>query len=230
MALVELMEQGHLKHVISQNVDGLHRKSGIPKKNITEVHGNTNLEICKKCGKDYMRDFRVRNAQKVHNHETGRTCDNAACGGFLMDTIINFGENLRAVDLNTGFAQGAKADLMLVLGSSCRVTPAADMIGETLDNGGKCVIVNLQKTPYTPQALHIYAQIDTVMEMLMKKLNMVIPPFQLNRYANFNIQKSGTGKETLRLNGMDLMGGPYNIFKSTNVLGSGKSFANLTED
>lgn len=60
MALVELMNHGMLKHIISQNIDGLHRKSGIPKDKITELHGNTNLELCHKCGKDYMRDFSVR--------------------------------------------------------------------------------------------------------------------------------------------------------------------------
>jgi len=62
MAMVEMMNKGLLKHIISQNIDGLHRKSGIPGNQISEVHGNTNLEICDKCGKDYMRDFRVRNA------------------------------------------------------------------------------------------------------------------------------------------------------------------------
>ena len=88
------MEKGLLKHIISQNVDGLHRKSGIPAESISEVHGNTNLEICKKCGTNYMRDFRVRNAQKVKDHKTGRKCDDRACGGDLEDSIINFGENL----------------------------------------------------------------------------------------------------------------------------------------
>ena len=88
------MEKGLLKHIISQNVDGLHRKSGIPAESISEVHGNTNLEICKKCGTNYMRDFRVRNAQKDKDHKTGRNCDDRACGGDLEDSIINFGENL----------------------------------------------------------------------------------------------------------------------------------------
>lgn len=94
MAMVELINKGILKHIISQNCDGLHRRSGIPADKISEVHGNTNLEKCKKCGKDYMRDFRTRNSQKVHEHQTGRKCDNASCGGNLYDTIINFGENL----------------------------------------------------------------------------------------------------------------------------------------
>lgn len=89
------MERGALKYIVSQNIDGLHRKSGIPKENISEVHGNTNLEYCKKCGKDYMRDFRVRNAQKCKDHDTGRYCQNPKCGGMLRDSIINFGEYYR---------------------------------------------------------------------------------------------------------------------------------------
>lgn len=125
MALVELMNKKYLKHIISQNTDGLHRKSGIPADQISEVHGNTNLEKCQKCGKEYMRDFRVRTAQKVKEHKTGRKCDNTACGGDLADTIINFGENLNEDILNMGFEQGQRADLMLVLGSSMRVNPAA---------------------------------------------------------------------------------------------------------
>lgn len=62
MSMVELMNKGYLKHVISQNTDGLHRKSGIPADKISEVHGNTNKEECMKCGKEYMRDFRTRTA------------------------------------------------------------------------------------------------------------------------------------------------------------------------
>ena len=94
MALKELMDRNILKTVISQNVDGLHRKSGIPANKIYEVHGNTNLEVCQICKKDYMRDFRVREAQKNTEHKTSRTCDNKECNGQLHDSIINFGEPL----------------------------------------------------------------------------------------------------------------------------------------
>ncbi len=60
-----------------------------------ELHGCTNLEKCKKCGKEYLRDFRVRNPNnKVHEHKSGRTCDDDKCKGDLIDSIINFGENL----------------------------------------------------------------------------------------------------------------------------------------
>lgn len=60
-----------------------------------------------------MRDFRVRNAQKVHDHETGRKCEN--CGGMLYDTIINFSENLPEKALTDGFAHSKKSDLCLIL-------------------------------------------------------------------------------------------------------------------
>ena len=92
--MVELMNKGFLRHVISQNIDGLHRKSGIPEENISEVHGNTNLEICTKCETGYMRDYGVSNPDGASKHMTGRTCDDQQCKGDLKDSIINFGENL----------------------------------------------------------------------------------------------------------------------------------------
>ena len=60
MGLVDLMERNHLKHLISQNVDGLHRRSGVDPFRLSEVHGNSNLEVCMKCKAEYMRDIRVR--------------------------------------------------------------------------------------------------------------------------------------------------------------------------
>ena len=106
MALVALLDCGLLKHIISQNTDGLHRKSGVPSDKISEVHGNTNKEVCTKCNREYMRDFRVRTAKGVHEHKTGRKCDDSKCKGDLKDSIINFNENLDEKILETGFAHG----------------------------------------------------------------------------------------------------------------------------
>ena len=141
MAFVKLMNEGYLKFMISQNVDGMHRKSGIPTERLAEVHGNTNVEKCNKCKKEYMRDYRVRTAQSVHDHKTGRKCTVPGCKGDLLDSIINFGENLPERELKEGFAESEKADLCLAMGSSLRVTPAADMPATTADKGGKLVIV-----------------------------------------------------------------------------------------
>ena len=68
MALVELTERNHLKYIVSQNVDGLHRKSGIPAANISELHGNTNIEMCESCNREYFRDHRVRVAKNEKEH------------------------------------------------------------------------------------------------------------------------------------------------------------------
>ena len=221
MALVEMMNQGYLKHVISQNIDGLHRKSGIPEDQISELHGNTNLEYCDTCGKGYMRDFRVRTAQKAKDHKTGRKCDNSSCKGLLHDSIINFGENLRKHILDEGFGHGYKADLMLSLGSSMRVSPANEMAGACADTGrGNLVIVNLQKTPMDWQAsLVIHAKIDDFFELLMKKLNLKTPTFKLERHLEVKIEEKKDGGEVLKLTGVDTKGGPYDLFKQTFIDG-----------
>ena len=92
-AIQELLERRVMKHLISQNIDGLHRRSGVLKEEISELHGNTYLEKCYGCGADYVRDFRTRNPKNPYNvHLTGRHCDN--CGDELCDTIVNFGESL----------------------------------------------------------------------------------------------------------------------------------------
>lgn len=74
MAIVSLIqtEGNGVENVVSQNTDGLHLRSGIPIKCLSELHGNTNLERCSKYKKKYLRDFRTRNAKKVHDHKTGR--------------------------------------------------------------------------------------------------------------------------------------------------------------
>lgn len=138
-----------------------------------------------------MRDYRTRTAQTVHDHRTGRKCDDKNCRGDLEDSIINFGENLKKEILDEGFSQSAHADLMLAMGSSLRVTPAADMVVETNNNQGQVVIINLQKTPLDVYArLVIHAKIDDVFDLLMPKLSLKIPEFNLSRWLKVKIDSS----------------------------------------
>eukprot|EP01084_Bolivina_argentea_P147504 258059_1 len=172
MALVGLMRAGDLKYLISQNTDGLHRRSGIPTEQLSELHGNGTLEKCDKCGKEYARDYYVkqRAARKEARrtltkeekkgrwkHRTGRVCTVKDCLGPLCDTVIAFGEHLPFDPLAIAQQQSSKADLYLSLGSSLAVTPACDMpkdIGNKWLKQKKAkgaithnlVIVNLQKT------------------------------------------------------------------------------------
>ena len=142
MAMIALRDKGYLKHVLSSNIDGLHRKSGFAADEVTDVHGNTNLEVCCKCNAGYMRDFKVSKPGK--GHKTGRACDNGTCDGDLKDSVINFGESLDGEILARGFEECKKADLSICMGSSMRVTPSVDMPLETVKNeDGHMVIINL---------------------------------------------------------------------------------------
>ena len=162
------------------------------------------MEVCKQCGREYMRDYRCRKSlrkQKTHDHFTGRYCTVPKCGGKLYDTIINFNESLPEVPLKLAEENTEKCDLMLSLGSSLTVTPAADMPGaigekweDEKDNDKEIVhnlcIVNLQKTQYDDQcSVRIFAKIDDVMVPLMKELGVELPAWNLNRFLKVKIEK-----------------------------------------
>jgi len=171
--------------VISQNCDGLHRRSGLPAAAISELHGNGNVEICEECGASYFRDFKCERMAKGYDHFTGRFC---ACEGRLLNSTIDFGQNLPPKPLQLAEAHSFKADLHLALGSSLTVTPAANMPRNTKRQGGAMVTCNLQKTPLTNKAdFQIFAKTDTVMNMLMERLKVPIPPFRLTRRILVNL-------------------------------------------
>ena len=113
-ALVELQRRGILKCLVSQNCDGLHLRSGMNPKCLSELHGNMNLEKCSACDAKYLRDFDT--AIGRYDHYTGRNCDKPQCGGRLKDSIINFGENLPEEEIEKAFRHAENADLCLVLG------------------------------------------------------------------------------------------------------------------
>eukprot|EP01007_Sphenomonas_quadrangularis_P002440 NODE_392_length_1549_cov_155.404667_g285_i0.p1 GENE.NODE_392_length_1549_cov_155.404667_g285_i0~~NODE_392_length_1549_cov_155.404667_g285_i0.p1 ORF type:complete len:411 (-),score=43.53 NODE_392_length_1549_cov_155.404667_g285_i0:221-1453(-) len=220
MAIMELVNRGSCKHVISQNTDGLHRKSGIHPSKLSELHGNTNLEVCTKCGKEYVRDSRVRTSKGVHDHFTGRTCDNPSCRGRLKDTIINFGETLPEQALDTATEQSKKADLCLVLGSSLRVTPAADlphMVGAR--RGSALAICNLQGTPLDPlSVVRAYAKCDDLMRGVMAALGIAVPPFVLRRRLQVAHENGHTATPKLSIRGVDVDGTPVTFVNKVEVL------------
>lgn len=190
MALVTLAREGLLHGLISQNTDGLHRKSEFPMDKFAELHGSVLTEKCERCGHEFTRDYRTRVARTTHDHKTGRRCSapdssrkSGVCGGSLHDTIINFGEGLPEMPLRRGFAFAEEADVCIVLGSSLRVTPAADMPARVVERGGSLVICNLQRTPLDGVAeVRVWARIDVLMRALMANLGLDVPAWGLTRY------------------------------------------------
>ena len=219
MAIVQLYQSGNLKMLISQNTDGLHLRSGIDPNGLCELHGNTNLECCMKCGGKYLRDFRTRTACKVHDHFTGRFCDDTNCQGRLKDSIINFGEDLPEEDLSRAYFHAEKADLCIAMGSSLRVSPANEIPRNVARNKGRLVICNLQKTPLDSKAsLLIHAFCDDIMYGLMQRLDMPIPKWELVRRAKLqvivNSLKSGNKRLHFLLQGLHPAKEiPYSMFK-----------------
>ena len=185
MALKVLQDRGILKFLVSTNVDGLHRRSGIPEEQIAELHGNIYREKCEKCSKEFLRPFDVTKSQFGLTRKTGRKC--TSCGGDLRDTIINFGENLPMDALTKSYEHSEKADVRLVLGTSMRVSPANKLplegLKEQTQNKSKksLIIVNLQRTPYDSLAkIRIFAKTDEFFGYLMRELRLPIPVFELS--------------------------------------------------
>jgi len=181
MALVTLQRAGTLKYLVSQNCDGLHRRSGIPSSHISELHGNSNIEECEDCGQSYFRDFGCHRTGRSRDHYTGRRCARPGCGGRLLEYTIDFGQNLPQKPLNLAYSHAKKADLQIALGSSLTVSPANEIPRITAKKG-RLVIVNLQHTPLTNDAaMQIYAKTDVVIGMVMERLGQAILPFRLER-------------------------------------------------
>ncbi|GKV19361.1 hypothetical protein SLEP1_g29637 [Rubroshorea leprosula] len=175
MALVQLERAGILKFVISQNVDGLHLRSGIPREKLAELHGNSFMETCPSCGVEYLRDFEV---ETIGLKETSRRCSTVKCGAKLKDTVLDWEDALPPKEMDPAEKHCRMADIVLCLGTSLQITPACNLPLKCLRGGGKIVIVNLQKTPKDKKAsLVIHGFVDKVIAGVMNLLNLRIPPY-----------------------------------------------------
>ncbi|KAK4667725.1 uncharacterized protein QC764_001430 [Podospora pseudoanserina] len=226
MALVKLQNRGLLKYLVSQNCDGLHRKSGIAPEMISELHGNSNREYCRDCGKEYIRDFRAvaPYTKTVTDHRTGRKCSMPGCNGVLLDTIINFGECLFEQPLKLAREHGKKADFCLVLGSSLTVPPACtipEIAGKS--KRGKLGICNLQSTPLDHlvdgESMRVFARTDDLMIAVMGHLGLEIPQFVLRRQLTVKVVMGERDRNQVILQGVDVDGTPSTFLKSVRLEG-----------
>ncbi|XP_060065367.1 NAD-dependent protein deacylase sirtuin-6-like [Ylistrum balloti] len=165
-ALVKLLDMGHVKHVISQNTDGLHRLSGIPESKLSELHGNSFIEKCESCGTTSELHHGYRKGPTDAsippticemckcNHRTGRRCAEKNCGGYMRSTIVKFGDTLDEEVLGGAMAQAEMATFILVLGSSLLVSPANSLI-QTDKEPLRLAICNRQVTAYDVKCFEI---------------------------------------------------------------------------
>jgi len=138
--LAKLEERGLIEAVITQNIDRLHQRAG--SKKVIELHGNVEEYYCVRCEKKYTVEDVI---EKLESLDVPR-CDD--CNGLIRPNIVFFGENLPQDALREAIELSSKASLMIVLGSSLVVYPAAELPLITVRSGGKLVIVNLGETPF----------------------------------------------------------------------------------
>ncbi|MCL2186833.1 MAG: NAD-dependent deacetylase [Treponema sp.] len=162
--LGDLEKQGFLKALITQNIDLLHQKGG--SKNVIEIHGSLVIHYCLHCENIKMS---FEEASAIVRNGGMPKC--SKCGGILKPAITFFGEGLPADALQEAIQESLQADLMLVLGTSLTVYPAAGMPEYTLRNGGKIIIVNNMPTPLDKRALLCFENLETVFEELNKLIN-----------------------------------------------------------
>lgn len=141
-AITELERGGKLVGVVTQNIDGLHARAGTSAKLLVELHGTNLLVECQTCGK--LSD------PEPHFAEFQRTrkpplCE---CGGFLKPATISFGQNLRNEDLERAEGMAREADLVVALGSTLSVYPAAGIPLLAARRGAPYVVVNRGPTEH----------------------------------------------------------------------------------
>ena len=142
-ALAELERQGRLHALITQNVDGLHQKAGNSPERVIEVHGDLHSVYCWSCG---WRGPTLEVLERVRRGEEDPACER--CGGILKTSTILFGEDLKPGVMDRAFKAAGEADLMLAVGTSLGVYPAAGVVPAARDAGARLVILNAEPTPF----------------------------------------------------------------------------------
>ena len=159
--LARLEERGILHAVITQNIDLLHQKAG--SKKVIEVHGSPTIHECLNCG------LTVPFEKAAEAVRAGGIPLCPKCKRALKPRITFFGEALPVRAIHEAEKEAAAADLLLVLGSSLTVYPAAALPGLTLRSGGRIVIVNNQPTSYDSYAFLRFDDLGSVFEAVEER-------------------------------------------------------------
>ena len=155
-ALAKLEEEGKLKAIITQNIDGLHQLAG--SRRVLELHGTLSRSYCMRCGKVFYPEHT--------DDEPVPKC--TACGGIVRPDVTLYGESLDGFTFREAENAIAEADLLIAGGSSLTVYPAASLVGNF--EGGKLVIINYSPTAYDDSAdLLIRASIGEVLSAAILK-------------------------------------------------------------
>ena len=142
-ALVHLERCGRLHALITQNIDGLHRLAGNSPEKVVEVHGNVHSVVCMECA---WKGPMQATLDRVRRGEEDPGCER--CGGILKSDTISFGQALVPEVIDRALRVAEEADLLLAVGTTLQVYPAAHAVPIAKSSGARIVILNAQPTQY----------------------------------------------------------------------------------
>lgn len=161
--LQKLHEKGKLLGIITQNIDGLHEKSGIPPDIMANLHGTSLYTSCLSCYKRWDSQIIFENLSDIP------LCD--SCGGLLKPETVSFGQSLRQEDLERARSMASACDMMIIMGSTLLVYPASEFPYVAKANGACIVLVTLSETPMDDEVdFHYRVSIGDFAQHLMARL------------------------------------------------------------
>jgi NAD-dependent deacetylase len=140
-AVARLVDMGKVSEVITQNVDGLHQRAGVPASRVIEVHGNATYAKCLDCGQRHEFD---EIEPMFEATKEPPAC--VACGGIVKSATISFGQSMPEFEMERAAEAALGCDLLMAIGSSLVVYPAAGLPIAAKRNGAKFVILNRDPT------------------------------------------------------------------------------------
>ncbi|HEX6920324.1 MAG TPA: Sir2 family NAD-dependent protein deacetylase [Actinomycetes bacterium] len=165
-ALVALERSGRLVAIVTQNIDGLHQRAGNHPQKVIEIHGTLYEVECLTCER---RTTMRENLDRVAAGDPDPAC--LACGGIQKSATISFGQALRPHVLRAATEAAAACDLLLAVGSTLQVQPAAGLAEVAVDHGARLVVINHDPTPYDViAAATLRDSIDEVLPRLVAPL------------------------------------------------------------
>jgi len=136
--------------VITQNIDGLHQRAGTPDERVLELHGTVYAVVCVGCGD---RTAMTAALDRVRAGDDDPACER--CGGLLKSATVMFGQPLDRAVLSLAVRAASNCDLMIAIGSTLTVEPAASLCAVAAEAGARLVIVNRDPTPYDDLATEV---------------------------------------------------------------------------
>ena len=167
-AIADLYQLGKLDCVITQNIDNLHQKAGIPENKVFELHGNVGWVVCLDCRRRFPMPEVL---QKIKDGIGVPDCPD--CRGILKPDAVFFGEALPQETLREAIRRAQNCDLFIVIGSSLGIYPAAYIPTYAGEAGATLAIINLTPTPFDHYAeVVIRGKAGEIMSRVMEKVKL----------------------------------------------------------